>query len=75
LHQLVQPQHPHFGFLAAKPDGRLTNLTVYFGKKLKKHYSDGQYRQPFFKYFPIHTLVFDRKREQMISQMMSSAQA
>jgi hypothetical protein len=37
---------------------RLLTLTTYFGKFLKKHCSAGQYEQLFYKYFPIHRLVF-----------------
>jgi hypothetical protein len=39
---------------------RLLNLTTYFGTNLEKHCSDGQYEELFFKYFPIHVLVFDK---------------
>jgi hypothetical protein len=39
---------------------RLLNLTTYFGKNFKKNCSDGQYWQLFFKYFPTHTLVFEK---------------
>jgi hypothetical protein len=41
---------------------RLLNLTPYFGKKFKKHCSDDEYEQIFFKYFQIHTLVFEKTR-------------
>jgi hypothetical protein len=38
----------------------LLNLTTYFGTNLKKHCSDGQYEQLFFKYFPIDTLILEK---------------
>jgi hypothetical protein len=40
--------------------GSVVCLTTYFGKSLKKHCLDGQYAQHSFKYFLIHTLVFEK---------------
>jgi hypothetical protein len=39
---------------------RLLNLTTYFERNVKKHCSTGEYEQHFFKYFPIHTLVYEK---------------
>jgi hypothetical protein len=55
-HQIIQPQRHIFNFL----QWRLLDLTTYFGINLKKHCSESEHKQPFFKYFSTNTVIFEK---------------